>query len=210
MENYSMATEELLAGGAVLSIFAGVSAFILAVFAFIFVFYLALFIVTRIPFYKMAKNAGVDKAWLLWIPLADMYVLVNLSKREYNIFNWIRTYNRTKVFWFYLIISAVMVVAYVFLVFTPAIFGILTSFIPFIGTILTSTVSIIFTLLLQALGGIFLIVISILGWRVYYDILMTYGMQQHAMWASIVNCFCPFVIVVFAYIIMNREPDYNI
>ena len=36
MEEYSMAAEDLMAGGAALSIFAGTSIFIIAVYAFIF------------------------------------------------------------------------------------------------------------------------------------------------------------------------------
>lgn len=198
MENYSVAAEELLAGGAVLSIFAGTSAFIIGVFAFIFVFYAVLFIVTRIPYYKMAKNAGMDKAWLVWIPLADMYILMNLSQREFNIFNWIKTYDRTKIFWYVLISCPVIVAIEIILI----IIASLLSFIPLL--------SIIFILFIYALTGIYTLVVTIIGWRMNYDILMTYGMQQHAMWASIANCFFPLLMTVFAYIIMNKEPDYNI
>lgn len=210
MEEYSIATDELLAGGAVLSTFAGISAFIIAVYAFIFVFYVALFIVTRIPYYKMAKNAGMDKAWLVWIPLADMYILMNLSKREFNIFNWIRTYDRTKVFWFFLISCPVVCVVTIAIIIIPTFFSAFLSIIPILGVVLSSTFSIVFVLLAYAIAGIYAIVASILGWRMNYDILITYGMQQHAMWASIVNCFFPLLMTVFAYIIMNKEPDYSI
>ena len=210
MEEYSMAAEDLMAGGAALSIFAGTSIFIIAVYAFIFLFYVALFIVTRIPFYKMAKKAGMSKAWLMWIPLADMYVLVNLSKREYNLFNWIRTYNRTKVFWFYLISCPVACAIVIGLIVVPTFFSAFFYLIPFLGTILGSSIIIICTFVAYGLAGIYLVLVSILGWRVNYDILMTYGMQQHAMWASIVNCFFPLLMTVFGYIIMNKEPDYSI
>lgn len=198
MEDYSIATEELLAGGTVLSMFAGISAFIIGVFAFIFVFYAALFIATRIPYYKMAKNAGMDKAWLVWIPLAEMYILINLSKREFNIFNWIKTYNRTKVFWYFLISCPVMIVIEMILI----IIASLLSIIP--------PISIIIILFEYALVALYTLAITIIGWRTNYDILMTYGMEQHAMWASIVNCFFPLLMTVFAYIIMNKEPDYSI
>ena len=57
--------------------------------------------------------------------------------------------------------------------------------------------------------AIFPIVFGIFMWRVNYDILMTYGMQEHAMWASVLNYWVPYVMIVMSYIIMNREPDYK-
>ena len=53
------------------------------------------------------------------------------------------------------------------------------------------------------------IIFGIFMWRVNYDILMTYGMQEHAMWASVLNYWVPYVMIVMSYIIMNREPDYK-
>lgn len=194
MDDYSMALEEMFAIGSVFSIFGITSAFILGVFIFIFAFYAALFIATRIPYYKMAKNAGIPNAWLIWIPIAEVYVLANLSRREFNIFNWIRTYDRTKVFWVYLISIPVMwVVDFIFILFM---------YIPIINIF----VGILFNVLFFA----YMIALYIINWRLYYDLLMTYGMKEHAMWASIVNCFCPVIMIVFSYMIMNKEPDYSI
>lgn len=131
---------------------------------------------------------------MIWIPIAEMYVMLKLPRREYNIFNWIRTYDRTKVFWYWLGISFSL----------PVIYGILYIFM------IIPIINVLAVIVLYLVMFVYMIVIYIFSWRVNYDILMTYGMQEHAMWASIANCFCPVIMIVFSYMIMNKEPDYSV
>lgn len=200
MDNYSMAASDALTAedmaivGGVLGIYGAILMFILSVFLFIFIFYAALFIASRIPYYKMAKRAGLDNPWLIWIPIAEMYVMLKLPRREFNIFNWIRTYDRTKVFWYWLGISLSL----------PVIYGILYVFM------IIPIINFIALMLFYVVMLVYMVVIYIFSWRVSYDILMTYGMREHAMWAAIANCFCPIIMIVFSYMIMNKEPDYSV
>ncbi|MBQ7765426.1 MAG: hypothetical protein IJ397_01120 [Lachnospiraceae bacterium] len=185
--------ESLLAGLYVLFPFLTFG-MIMVFWVFIFIFAIALGIALSFPYYKMAKRAGLPNPWLVFIPFGCLYILLNLSRREFNIFNWIKTNDRTKVFWYALIgyggyfgVSIVM--------------AILCN-IPIIQFLF------IFVNYMVMLA--FSFAIYVFNWRIYYDILMTYGMQEHAMWASIVSCFVPLVMTVFSFIIMNNEPDYTI
>lgn len=58
-----------------LAIFALLGAFI--------VFFIAigviLYILKSIGLYKLASNAGIDNAWLAWIPIADAYIIAKLA-----------------------------------------------------------------------------------------------------------------------------------
>lgn len=149
-----------------------------------------IYLVLAIPYYKMAKNAGIPNPWLAFIPMADLYIKLNLSRREFNIFDWIRTYDRTKVFWYVIAGYAIFYACYFIMT------------IPFL--------SILFMFFYYIIAFVYTIASYIFSWRMNYDILMTYGMEEHAMWASIVNCFIPVIMPVFSFLIMNNEPDYTI
>ena len=151
---------------------------------------IAFYVLGALPVYQLAKNAGLPNAWLAWIPYGNVYILLLLAKREFNIFDWIRTYDRTKVFWYVIAGYAIFFGCYFIMM------------IPFLN--------IIFSIFYYALSIVFSIAVYIFSWRMNYDLLMTYGMEEHAMWASIANCFVPIVMVVFSFIIMNNEPDYTV
>lgn len=162
--------------------------FLIAIFLIILLIVLS--IVFAIPYYKMAKNAGLPNPWLAFIPLANFYITLNLSRREFNIFDWIRTNDRTKVFWYAMAGYGIFFAAYLIMM------------IPFLN--------IVFMPFYYLISIAFTIAIYIFSWRMNYDLLMTYGMEEHAMWASIVNCFVPLVMPVFSFLIMNNEPDYTV
>ena len=54
----------------------------LAIIGTILLIFLVIFIVTLvvqgIPLYKMAKKANLNNAWLSFIPIGNMYVIINL------------------------------------------------------------------------------------------------------------------------------------
>jgi len=54
---------------------------ILGMFLFIFAFVgIVLYVIFSFAFYKMAVNAGIENAWLAWIPVAQWYVLAQIIK----------------------------------------------------------------------------------------------------------------------------------
>ena len=189
----SLSMEDMMAAGLGLTTFGVSMAFIVFMWAFIFVIIVGFYVATTIPIYKMAKRAGLPNAWLAWIPIGEMYIRLKLSRREFNIFNWIVTKDRDKAFIGYLWLAGGFALAIVVLMIMMIIPGL----------------NIIAVFLYYGLMMISPIIFGIFMWRVNYDILMTYGMQEHAMWASVLNYWVPYVMIVMSYIIMNREPDYK-
>lgn len=161
----------------------------LLIYGLTFLLSLAIWIVQQIPYYKMAKNQGMSNAWLAFIPYGNFYITLKLSPREFNLFNWIRWDDRIKAFW------AMLIATGIYIVLIPVV--LLLMMIPVLGILVY----------LIYIFAYFIVAYSIM-WRMNYDLLITYGMPEHAMWASIVNTFCPFIMIVFSYIIMNRQPDY--
>ena len=189
----SMSMEDMMAAGLGLTTFGVSMAFFVFMWAFIFVIIVGFYVATTIPIYKMAKRAGLPNAWLAWIPIGEMYIRLKLSRREFNIFNWIVTKDRDKAFIGYLWLAGGFALAIVVLMIMMIIPGL----------------NIIAVFLYYGLMMISPIIFGIFMWRVNYDILMTYGMQEHAMWASVLNYWVPYLMIVMFYIIMNREPDYK-
>ncbi|MBQ7765425.1 MAG: hypothetical protein IJ397_01115 [Lachnospiraceae bacterium] len=173
------------------ALYAGLSiGIVLLIYAVIFIIAIALWIAMEYPFYRMAKRQGMSNAWLAFIPYGNFYITLKLSPRQFNLFNWIKYDNRTKAFWLFLIATGI----YIVLILPMS----LLSMIPVLGW-----------LLFMAYILAYLVISYGIMWRMNYDILITYGMPEHAMWVSIVNIFFPLLMTVFAYIIMNKEPDYN-
>lgn len=170
---------------------------ILAIFAVLGIGMLigiAIYVLTAIPVHKLAKNAGLPNAWLAWIPYGNVYIMLNLARREFNIFDWIKTYDRTKVFGYYMIFALASM---------PAINLVMTglAFIP--------GVNVLVSLISPVISTAYIVAMYIFNWRMYYDILMTYGMKDNAMVLSVFSSFCPIVMIVWSYMIMDREPDYS-
>ena len=173
------------------ALYAGLSiGIVLIIYAIIFIVCIACWIAMQFPFYRMAKRQGLSNAWLAYIPYGNFYISLKLSPREFNLFNWIKYDDRMKAFWLFLIATGI----YIILIVPMS----LLSMIPVLGWLLFMAYIIAYCLISY---GII--------WRMNYDILITYGMPEHAMWVSVVNLFFPILMTVFAYIIMNKEPDYN-
>ena len=173
------------------ALYAGLSiGIVLIIYAVVFIISIALWIAMEYPFYRMAKRQGMSNAWLAFIPYGNLYITLKLSPRQFNLFNWIKYDNRTKAFWLFLIATGIYIILIL-----PMSF---ISMIPVLGWLLFMAYIIAYLLISYGIM-----------WRMNYDILITYGMPEHAMWVSIVNIFFPLLMTVFAYIIMNKEPDYN-
>lgn len=208
-KNYASA--DMAAGG----VFIIAMAIFLVVLAITLISSFIYFIVSAIPYFIMARKAGFKHAWLAFIPYGQYYVIMTLPHREFNIFNKFKTHNRKKAFWAYIIVAAI---ATVISIINSFIDGISETLSTLSETASSDTTLIYLIIMLLCLGvALIIMVISLVNsfvaylirWRAHYDLLMTYGMQDHAMWASIVSLFVPLVIIVFSFIIMNKEPDYG-
>ena len=195
----------------------GIILFIVAIATVIgIVWAIIVHIVSSIPYFNMARKAGFQHAWLAFIPYGQYYVVMTLSHREFNIFNKFRTNDRKKAFWAYLIVAAVGVVINICNTFLDGIsegLSTLTEASQDTSVLAISAIGIIIIFLLYlvlvAVTFVTNLIAYLIRWRAHYDLLMTYGMESHAMWASIVSLFVPLVIIVFSFIIMNKEPDYG-
>ena len=152
---------------------------------------LGILIVMGIPYFRMAKRQGLSHAWLAFIPIGNVWVMFNLPRREFNLFNKYIQTDRSKVFVHYLLFSLLSGVVAV-----PI--GML-AVIPVLGWLIYMAYIILICLVLY---GII--------WRINYDIYMTYGMEDNAMLFSILGIFFPIITIVMAFIIMNREPNFDI
>lgn len=180
MYSYSSGYDTSMLGAGI-----GLGAMIL-IYAVILLFSLIVYFVMAFPYYKMAKRQGLPHAWVAFIPMANLYIAAVLPQFEFNLFNKFIWPKRSKAFWVYLISFVIYCVLA-----TPMIF---VAMIPILGW-----------LLFMAYILIFMVFWYIIMWKINYDLLIAYGMEQHAMWASIVNIFCPLVMVVFSFIIMNKD-----
>lgn len=161
---------------------------VIMIYAITFIVSIAMWIAMEYPFYRMAKRQGIENAWLAFIPWGNYYITLKLSPRRFNLFNLIKFENRSKAFILFIIATAV----YIVLILPMS----LLAMIPILGWL-------IFMLYIMA----YLAISYAIMWRMYYDVLITYGMKEQAMWVSILGVFVPIVITVFAYMIMNKEPD---
>ncbi|MBQ7832166.1 MAG: hypothetical protein IJ336_01130 [Lachnospiraceae bacterium] len=205
-----MTEEEAFALVGIILLFMGIAAIVSIAWGII------VHIVSSIPYFNMARKAGFHHAWLAFIPYGQYYVIMTLSHREFNIFNKFRTNDRKKAFWAYLIVAAIGVIINICNTFLDGIADGLntlseTSEDPSVLTISLIGIIVILLLYLVLVAVTFVVnlIAYLIRWRAHYDLLMTYGMPDHAMWASIVSLFVPLVIIVFSFIIMNKEPDYG-
>lgn len=163
------------------------------IFAISMVMVVGITALTGIPYYNMAKRAGISKAWLAFLPIGQQYIMTVLSKREFNLFNKIVFKDRRKSFKIYAWSVPIATVV--------AVVMILLFFIPVLGIIMIP----LFYMIFMA----YAVFQSFFVWRWVYDLLITYGMKENAMLYSILSCFVPYMLIVLSIIIMNKEPDYN-
>lgn len=166
----------------------GVWAVILLVY---FAIIIGILIVMGIPYFRMAKRQGLPHAWLAFIPIGNIWVMLNLPRREFNLFNKYIQTDRSKVFvhfLLFLLLSGVLAVPIAVLI-----------MIPVLGWLIYMAFLLIICLISYGIN-----------WRMNYDIYMTYGMEDNAMLFSILGLFIPLIPIVMAFILMNREPNFDV
>lgn len=160
------------------------------------------YLVTAIPFFIIAKNCDFRSPWIVFIPMCKDYIAFTLPFNEYRL-GFIKIKHRGIVFWPLLIFK---------------LLGFVSFFIRYIYVFLIKPFSIpapetegffqsdIYSIVFAVISFLIFALLSLIHWRKNYDLLKAYGMDQHAIWAPLVNIICPLVMVIFSYIIMNKEP----
>ena len=196
----------LLLGGVGLAV-------IIAIIGFVLISELIWHVVRAIPYYMMAKKAGGKNPWVAFVPCGPDYVAMMLPHREFSIFNKFKTRNRKKAFWMYIVTIAISVVLNMISEGLDMANQVLDTMYneqgASIGILIGLLVLLVLMLMLLAFTLANTFASCMIRWRTYYDILNTYGMSEHAMWASVLSVFIPIVMLVFSYIIMGNEPEYG-
>ncbi len=194
-----MSQDELLAlltiGGSLLfTVVIMIASFVIGL-----VIFMAMMIACNYPLYRMAKNAGCKHPIIAFIPCACNYLMVMLSKEEFNLFNWIVIKERKKAAWIFVAFTSVpfllivaLLLILVGMLFPPLLFiGLLLYFGSFVLCSLAS------------------IPIYFLMWRTYFDLYTTYGLGDQTLMYSILSLFIPFMAVILLYMNMNNAPNYG-
>ena len=194
-----MSQDELLAlltiGGSLLfTVVIMVASFVIGL-----VIFMAMMIACNYPLYRMAKNAGCKHPIIAFIPCACNYLMVMLSKEEFNLFNWIVIKERKKAAWIFVAFTSVPLLLIVALLLLSV--GMIFPPLLFIGLILYFG-----SFILCSLASI---PIYFLMWRTYFDLYTTYGLGEQTLMYSILSLFIPFMAVILLYMNMNNEPNYG-
>ncbi len=185
-------------------------------YLFAAIFAIIMFFVNAVPLYIMGKKAGFRHAWLAFIPFGQNYVAMTLPHREFNIFNWIKTTNRKKAFWAYVITWGIWLVSMV----TNEIISWISPYLTeadfasmsgggMIALLVGMLVLLVVSLINMLVSLVNVFAMFMIRWRMYYDLLLTYREPKNAMWVSIVSLFINIIMTVFSYMIMNKTPEYG-
>lgn len=150
-------------------------------------------IVTGIPLYKMAKNAGFKHPFFAFIPFLQTYLMIFLPQEDYTLFNLVNIKDRHKAAW---IMTLVANAPTILLILYPVIYC-----IPILGMVLIS--------LLSAASSLLSIAVYIIIWKSYYDLYRLYHLGENDILFSILSLFVPFLGIILLFVLMNKEPDYG-
>lgn len=101
------------------------------------VIFAAYYVLSAIGLYRMAKKAGYDKAWLAWIPYANIWLMFNLPKNEYRVLALNKEISdRSNAFWIYIAIMYGTNIAFMILEFIPIINWIVAILSPLVSVAL--------------------------------------------------------------------------
>lgn len=175
--------------------FAVMGAMVLVYLAIVGSIALVAYIIVQIPIYKMARNAGLPKAWLAFVPLAGTYVTVCLAKKPFDIFNGKFVWDRKKAAKIFIIAIAVDWVLVIF-------GGICSSVIPIIGFLLFMVVWVA-NLAFAVAAVIFRVYVNM-------DIIDTYtpNDENRTLWV-VLSVVVPIAYIVWLFIHMNDRPNYE-
>lgn len=162
---------------------------ILLIFVVVFA---VLYVLNSIGLYRMAKKVGNDKAWLAWIPIANIWLMFNLPDGEYRVLAINKVISdRSTAFWIFIAIQYG----------TSIVFSVLAA-IPFIGWIVT--------LLSPLVGIVTMLVYIFMMFPVYKDLYAMFlpesSAQNYAIASIICAYFVPIVPPILLLIVSGKEP----
>ena len=160
------------------------------------------YLVTAIPYFIMARTCEYHAPWIVFIPMCKDYIAFTLPFNEYQL-GFIKIKHRSIVFWPLLIFKLLGLVLFFIWYIYVTIVKLLSVPAPETEGVFQSD---IYSIVFAVISFLIFALLSLIHWRKNYDLLKAYGMDQHAIWAPLVNIICPLVMVIFSYIIMNKEP----
>lgn len=159
----------------------------LIVLVFAFVIGIAVYIFHSIGLYRLAKNQGIENAWLAWIPIGNYYIIGTVAKKS--------NYIKTKIPRLDMILPICGAV-YVALSFVPSIINIFASLAGSYASILSMGIS---SLVISLLGLCFTAFLVF----VYYHIYKLYD-PNNAVLFTVLSVFG--FAFIFIFIIRNKQP----
>lgn len=115
--------EDILSSTVVMTVF-------FVIFSIVFLVLIAMYVLNSIGLYRMAKKVGHDKAWLAWIPFANVWLMFTLPDSEYRVLAIDKVINdRSTAFWIFIAIqygASIVVSALSAIPFIGWIFGLIS------------------------------------------------------------------------------------
>ncbi len=173
--------EDILSSTAMLTI-------IFVIFSIAFLVIAAIYVLNGIGLYRMAKKVGHDKAWLAWIPFANVWLMFTLPDSEYRVLAINKVIDRSTAFWIYIAISLggnIVVSA--------------LSVIPFIGWILTLVSPLVVLL-------VYIFMMFPVYKSLYAMFLPEASAQNYAIASIICAYLMPIVTPILMLIVSGKEP----
>lgn len=165
--------------------------------------------VKSLPYYLLCRKTGYNNSWLAFLPYGRDFIGFIIPKREYNMLI-LKTEKRQIPFWIWVALDFLLcLIAYaVPIVLMVIMFSEASGYTEMDNTAYNalSTISNIFG---YGIAVVRVVVKAIFHWRKDYDLLKTYGMDNHAIWAPTVNIICPLVMYIFAFILLSYSPEYG-
>lgn len=157
-----------------------------------------------IPYHKVAKQNKIRHAWLVFLPFAKNFILLQFTDKPFALPAKKYIKKRTAVYWlqffFSIAIPLFYAITFIFcgfvttLLLTPLL---LSSPDEYLGVSEIPVVSFIFWGIAIIGTLIFCTFMIYTNWRIYYDILSAYCKHNTAAIASAFNVFIPFIVPMF-------------
>lgn len=192
-------------------IFFGAFFNVIMVFMAVSLITIGFYVFTSLFYFLMGQQAGCELAWLAFIPFGKSYLGLTLTHREFNL-GLFKTKYRKRVFWGWFIAEICVGIVTTILSLILLVYGMSIADYslaePF-SVLLENPIFWILWLTSFLLSGFALLIRTLFHWRKNYDLLKTYDFNKLALPMSILNVFCPLVMIVFSILMAGRAPEYG-
>ncbi len=154
---------------------------------FIFAVCVVGYLLQAISLFKMAKSTNNDLAWLAWIPIANMYLMITIPKQPFNMFGEKIHFEERNG-------AAMLYFLYVFL--GGSVYAML------------STAFLIIPILGELLDVLLWIAYMVFSYTLMYtiskDLFDTFAPEKNNSMMAILGLFIPFVRVIYMFTLRNN------